>query len=367
MLTVAAVVDCLERFAPPALAAEWDNVGLLLGERGGPADRVMTCLTVTPESAAEAVADGVQLIVTHHPILFRSVKRLTDATAEGRTLLALARAGVAVYSPHTAFDNARGGINDALAARLGLADVGPLRRRDGPRRCKVVVFTPDKDLARVSDALFAAGAGRIGAYSECSFRLAGTGTFFGSDEANPTVGQKGRREEVAEWRLEVVCPERDAVAVVAAMRRAHSYEEPAYDVYPLKPPPSPLGDGRVGMLSAARPLREFALAVKAALGAGPVQVVGDAERPVRRVAVVCGAGGELLADAARAGADVLVTGELRFHDFLTARARGLALVLPGHYATERFGVEELAQRLQREWPDARVWASRRESDPSAWV
>jgi dinuclear metal center YbgI/SA1388 family protein len=367
MLTVAAVVDHLERFAPPALAAEWDNVGLLLGERGGPADRVMTCLTVTPESAAEAVADGAQLIVTHHPILFRSVKRLTDATAEGRTLLALARAGVAVYSPHTAFDNAKGGINDALTARLGLTDVGPLRRRDGPRQCKVVVFTPDKDLARVSDALFAAGAGRIGAYSECSFRLAGTGTFFGSDETNPTVGQKGRREEVAEWRLEVVCPERDVDAVVAAMRRAHSYEEPAYDVYPLKTPPSPLGDGRIGALTAARPLREFALAVKAALGAGPVQVVGDGERPVRRVAVVCGAGGELLADAARAAADVLVTGELRFHDFLTARARGLALVLPGHYATERFGVEELARRLQREWPDAQIWASRREGDPSAWV
>src|SRR5438270_660859 len=127
--------------------------------------------------------------------------------AEGRTVLALAKAGVAVYSPHTAFDNARGGINERLAARLGLTDLAPLRHRDGPGRCKVVVFVPDADLGKVSDAMFAAGAGVIGEYRECSFRLAGTGTFFGGDAANPTVGEKGRREDVAEWRLEVVCPE----------------------------------------------------------------------------------------------------------------------------------------------------------------
>src|SRR5262249_3304958 len=158
MLSVATVVDYLDQFAPRDLAADWDNVGLLLGDRDGPVQRVMTCLTVTPESAAEAVESGVQLIVTHHPILFRPIKRLTTATPEGRTLLALARAGAAVYSPHTAFDNTRDGINEALARRLGLTDVKPLRWRDGLRQCKIVVFVPDNDLARVSDALFAAGA-----------------------------------------------------------------------------------------------------------------------------------------------------------------------------------------------------------------
>src|SRR5581483_1944399 len=218
----------------------------------------MTCLTVTPESAAEAIEAKAQLIVTHHPILFRGVKRLTDATAEGRMVLALARAGVAVYSPHTAFDNTRGGINEALAARLDLRDLMPLRRGDEARQCKLVVFVPEKDLARVSDALFGAGAGHIGQYSECSFRLAGTGTFFGSDATNPTIGQKGRREEVAEWRLEVICPERQVDAIVAAMRRAHSYEEPAFDIYPLWPRPSPLGEGRLGSLPQPVPLRELA-------------------------------------------------------------------------------------------------------------
>jgi dinuclear metal center YbgI/SA1388 family protein len=366
-LTVAAVIDYLERFAPPALAAEWDNVGLLLGERGAEVRRILTCLTVTPESAAEAIDGGAQLIVTHHPILFRAVKRLTDTNAEGRMLLALARAGVAVYSPHTSFDNALGGINDTLAQMLGLVDVTPLRRGEGPHECKVVVFVPDKDLRRVNDALFAAGAGHIGQYRECSFRLAGTGTFFGSDTTNPTVGQKGRREDVSEWRLEVVCSERLVEGVVAAMRKAHSYEEPAFDVYPLRPRFSPLGQGRLGTLKSSTPLGKLAGKLRKGLKCGPIQVIGESTKEIRRVAIVCGAGGEMMRDAIRAHADVFLTGEMRFHDYLAARADGLCLLLPGHYATERIGVEELADRLGKQWPQVQVWASRREGDPVVWA
>jgi dinuclear metal center YbgI/SA1388 family protein len=367
MLTVAAVVDFLESFAPLHLAADWDNVGLLLGDRGAAVERVVTCLTVTPDVAAETVEAQAQLLVTHHPVLFRGVKRLTTANAEGRMLLALIQAGVSVYSPHTAFDNTADGINDALARRLGLTDVVALRRREAPGQCKIVVFVPDADLARVSEALFVAGAGHIGPYSECSFRLAGTGTFFGSDAANPTVGQKGRREEVSEWRLEVVCPATAVERVVAALRKAHSYEEPAYDVYPLHTLRSSLGEGRIGRLPRATTLDKLARTVKTSLRAGKVQVVGEPEQTVERVGIVCGAGGELLSDAVRARADVFLTGELRFHDSLAAQAQGLALCLPGHYATERLGIEELAVRLQEKWPALQVWASRREHDPVHWI
>jgi dinuclear metal center YbgI/SA1388 family protein len=367
MLTVAAVIEHLERLAPPSLAADWDNVGLLLGDRAAPVARLMTCLTVTPESAAEAVERKADLVVTHHPILFKPAKRLTADTAEGRMLLSLARAGVAVYSPHTAFDNAAGGINDQLAALLGLTEVAPLRRGQGPRQVKLVVFVPDGDLGKVSDALFAAGAGRIGEYRECSFRLAGTGTFFGSEASNPTVGQKGRREDVSEWRLEVVCPEGRIPDAVAAMRKAHSYEEPAFDLYPLAAAPANLGEGRIGVLPSARPLEALARQVREALRCGPVQVVGEPGREVSRVAVVCGAGGELLSDAVRARADVFLTGEARFHDYLAARARGVAMILPGHHATERVGVEALAARLQAEWSGVEAWASEREADPVGWA
>jgi putative NIF3 family GTP cyclohydrolase 1 type 2 len=198
MPTVAEFAAHLERFAPCGTAAEWDNVGLLLGDPAANVTRLLTCLTVTPDVSAEAVREGAHLIVSHHPVLFRGAKKLTATNSDGQAVLPLLRAGIAVYSPHTAFDNCAGGINDGLCKRLGVVNAVPLRPRDAARQCKLVVFVPDADLQKVSDAVFAAGAGVIGQYNECSYRLAGTGTFFGTDSTNPTVGQKGQREEVSE-------------------------------------------------------------------------------------------------------------------------------------------------------------------------
>jgi dinuclear metal center YbgI/SA1388 family protein len=363
MATVADVQAFLRRFAPLDLAEEWDNVGLLLGESARKVRKVMTCLTVTPASAAEAVEDGAQLIVSHHPVLFRPTQRITSDSPEGRMLLALLKAGIAVYSPHTSFDNTQGGINDILCRRLELEQVQPLRGRAASSSCKLVVFVPDTDLGKVSDALFGAGAGLIGQYSQCSFRVAGTGTFFGSEQSHPTVGKKGRREEAPEWRLEVVCPQERVAEAIRALRGAHSYEEPAFDVYPLQALPGKGGAGRLGRLAAAEPLEDFARRVRQALKAAQVQVIGSSRLPVRRVAVACGAGGEFLRDCSQARADVFLTGELRFHDQLAAQARDLAVVLPGHYATERPGVEELAVILGREFPSLQVWPSHQEAEP----
>jgi dinuclear metal center YbgI/SA1388 family protein len=362
MPAVSAFAAYLERFAPCGTAADWDNVGLLLGDPDAPVSKALTCLTLTPDVAEEAVRDGAQLVVTHHPVLFRGAKKLTTSTPDGAVVLPLLRAGIAVYSPHTAFDNCAGGINDGLCVKLGIANAVPLRPRDGRRSCKLVVYTPDGDLAKVSDALFAVGAGIIGQYRECSFRVAGTGTFFGTDAANPVVGQKGRRENVPEWRLEVVVPESRVSDAVAAMRAAHSYEEVAFDVYPLKPTPSG-GEGRIGELAQPTTLSELATRTKAVLSANSVQLVGDGGRTVRTVAVACGAAGEFLSDALKRKADVFLTGEVRFHDALTARAAGIGLILPGHYATERPAVEDLAAKLAADFPGVEVWASRAERDP----
>jgi hypothetical protein len=211
--------------------------------------------------------------------------------------------------------------------------------------------------------MFSAGAGHIGEYSQCSFRLAGTGTFFGSEAANPTIGEKGRREQVSEWRLEAICPEALVEPVVAAMRKAHSYEEPAYDVYPLHSAKGPGGFGRIGKLARPTSLGELASLVKTQLQASHLHLVGEHARMVERIAVACGAGGEFLTEAAQARADVFLTGELRFHDILAAQSQGLALILPGHYATERSGIEELADILQKRFPSLRVWPSRKERDP----
>lgn len=367
MPTVSEVCSFLDRFAPLSLAAEWDNVGLLLGDGASEVRRLLTCLTITPEVVAEAIEEKAELIVSHHPILFRGAKRLSTDSPDGKLLWPLARAGVAVYSPHTAFDNSVGGINDILAQRLGLIEVKPLRPRDSDRKFKIVVFVPDSDLQKVSDAMFAAGAGVIGQYEQCSFRLAGTGTFFGTDSANPTVGAKGRREEVSEWRLEVVCPANRLARALSAMRSAHSYEEPAFDVYSLHTPPGSIGEGRIGQLTTTTTLGELAAKARQLLSAGATQVIGDSARPVQRVGIACGAAGEFLSDAVVANCDVFLTGEMRFHDYLAAQSKGMGLILPGHYATERPGIEELASLLQGEFKNMTVWASRRERDPVCWV
>jgi dinuclear metal center YbgI/SA1388 family protein len=381
MTTVADVAAWLERFAPSHLAESWDNVGLLWGDPAATVERVMTCLTVTPTTASEAVRERAGLIVSHHPVLFREVRRIRADLAETGYLWSLARAGIAIASPHTAFDNTRDGINDLLCQKLGIIEAAALRPiasgrgappSDSTSRAstfKVVVFTPESDRESVMSAVFGAGGGVIGAYRECSFAIPGEGTFFGTEAADPTVGQRGRRETVAELRLEFVCPSERLAIALAAIRAHHSYEEPAIDVYPLhdaRPESGPTalaGAGRLGHLEDPVGLAGFAASVGRTLASSCVQFVGDPKRPIHRVAVSCGAGDDFLKDAARAGADVLLTGEARFHRGLEAEALGIALITAGHHATERIGVEDLAGRIAAAFPQSSAWPSRSERDP----
>lgn len=369
MTTVADLTRWLEDFAPGRLAESWDNVGLLWGDPSSTAHRVMTCLTVTPTTAREAIDDGADLVVSHHPILFRGTKKIRADLPETGFLWNLARAGIAVASPHTAFDNARNGINDLLCRSLGLVDVGPLRpaAAERPSEFKVVVFTPETDRDAVLAAAFGAGGGRIGDYTECSFAIPGEGTFRGGESTNPTIGVKGRRESAAELRLEFVCTSSRLEPVLDAVRRAHSYEEPAIDAYPLQSLNSASiddpGVGRIGCLAAPIRLHEFARLVARVLGERAVRAVGDPDRLIGRAAVACGAGDDFLSDASRAGADVLVTGEARFHRGLEAEAVGIGLIVAGHHATERIGVVDLAARIAAGFPELIVWPSRREIDP----
>lgn len=376
MPCVSDVVAFLERFAPLELAEEWDNVGLLAGDRRRDIERVITCLTLTPEVAREAIERQAALIVAHHPILFRAVKRITADDAQGRMLLELIAAGIAVYSPHTAYDSAADGINQQLAQRLGLTQIGALRTLPGPKTCKIVCFVPPMHLRAVQDALWSAGAGEIGEYSNCSFALEGIGSFEGSAAANPAIGKAECFEQVAEARLEVVCPEPLVQAALRRLREVHPYEEPAVDVYPLSSLAGAGGAGRVGVLAirgaddaqiaAPSTLGEFLELVRQRLGIGELAFVGDRQKQVARVAVACGSGGEFLSSAVRQKCDVLLTGEARFHCCLEAREAGIALILAGHYATERPAMEHLAVVLSREFPQLDCWASETERDPIQW-
>ncbi len=370
MLRVAELVAFLERLAPLDLAEEWDNVGLLIGDAQRDARQVLTCLTLTPDVAREAIERGAGLIVTHHPVLFRPVKRLTAENDEGQMLLSLIAAGIAVYSPHTAYDSAREGINQQLAQLLGLTEIEPLRPLPAAGQCKIVTFVPKSHLAGVRQALWSAGAGVIGEYSKCGFVMEGMGSFEGSAATNPAIGERGRLEEVAEARIEVVCPERLVSEALRLLREAHPYEEPACDVYPLAADTSRRGSGRVGILAADAghkiPLAEFLALVKSKLAVAQLPFVGDVRRSIARVAIACGAGGEFLPAAVSQSCDVLLTGEARFHACLEARTAGIALVMAGHYATERPAMESLAAALSREFPAITAWASEVERDPIQW-
>lgn len=266
MPSVSDLTTFLDAFAPVSLAEPWDNVGLLLGDASDEARNVMTCLTLTPDVAQEAIDSQVGLVVTHHPILFRPVKRITTGTAEGAMLLALAKAGIAVHSPHTAFDGTTDGINDRVCRRLGLENVCPIR--------------PLADSLSESEAL------------------------------------DGRA----------------------------------------------IGAGRYGALATALDFTAFAERVRAAFDLAILEAV-PSKGTVSKVAVACGAAAEFLSDALQAGCEVLVTGEARFHAAVEARTRGVGLVLLGHYASERFAVEELANVISRQFPDVVAWPSRVERDP----
>lgn len=260
MLTIQTICEFLEMFAPVRLAADWDNVGLLVGDRQARLARAMTCLTITPASADEAIAGNADLIISHHPLPFRARNRLTTDDVAGRLLLQLIRAGIAIYSPHTAFDSAAAGINQRLAEGLGLEQIRPL----------------------ISD----------------------------EDEDEPEAGT-----------------------------------------------------GRYGMLVDGSTLGTVAHRLKEFLHLDQIKVVGKDDAPVRRVAVACGSAGQFVEEARNAGCHLLVTGETSFHTCLEAEATGIGLLLTGHYASERFALEQLADLLAAQFGDIEFWASERESDP----
>jgi len=363
MTTVHEVCRYLHEVAPLSLAEDWDNVGLLLGDESADVVRVITCLTLTPDVAEEAIAAGARLIVTHHPILFKPVKKLTSSTSEGRMLLKLMRHGIAVYSPHTAYDNSASGINQQLAELLELTDIAPLRPRCAGEQFKLVTFVPEGQLDAVRRAIWDAGAGVIGHYRECSFNLRGFGTFYGSDESNPAVGEAGRLEQVDEIRIEVVCPAKQLDQAVTALRNAHPYEEPAIDVFPLKAQPDGSGSGRYGKLRQPISLAELNQIVRDRLRQPQLQFVGPLSTKIEKLGIACGAAAEFLRDAHRAGCQALLTGEARFHACLEARDLGIAMILPGHYATERPAMETLATRLRDRFPGLIASPSDKEHDP----
>jgi len=362
------VCAVLERIAPLRLAQSWDNVGLLAGDHRAAVRRVLLCIDLTHAVVQEAVARRVELVVAYHPPIFRPITRmLGHSGGTDAHVFRCVAAGIAVYSPHTALDAAEGGTNDVLAGLCGARETQPIEYESGGSpQCKVVVFVPQEAADRVAAAMFEAGAGHIGDYERCSFRLAGEGTFCGSESTNPTIGQAGRFERVAELRIECVAPQAALPAVVRAIRGSHPYEEPAFDIYLLTAEPVG-GIGRVGQLPRPTTLGALAKRLRRAAPATCVQLVGEAARSVRRVVVCVGAAGSLPFKLPLRPDDAIVTGEIRHHDGLTIQRLGCTAIALGHWASERPVLAALAARLAQALPQIKAEVADHDRDPFAPV
>jgi dinuclear metal center YbgI/SA1388 family protein len=336
--TVGDCVAVLDAAYDPALAADWDAVGLTVGDPAGSVHRVLFAVDPTEAVAAEAIAGRADLLVTHHPLWLRGTTAVTEQTAAGRVAAGLIRAGIALHVVHTNADVARPGVNDALAAALGLpGELPPLVPLAGEPRCLVHVYVPAAHREAVLAAMSAAGAGRIGAYEDCGYWTSGTGQFRPTEAASPYAGEVGRLEQVAEDRLELVCAPGARDRVVAALRAAHPYEEPAYGVTAIEVARAG-GLGRVADLAEPVSFEAFLARVAAALPGTAAGVRGaspDPTRLVSRLALLAGAGDAEIATAAAAGADTYLTSDLRHHRTRDALDAGLAVVDVSHWAAER--------------------------------
>jgi dinuclear metal center YbgI/SA1388 family protein len=345
---LAEIIDVLDDAYPPGLAESWDSVGLVCGDP----DEAVSSVTVAVDATADVVdqvPDG-GLLLAHHPLLLRGVDTVAANTPKGALVHRLLRSGRALFTAHTNADIARPGVSDALAEAIGL-EVGDALSPAGPGTDldKWVVYVPTEDSDALREALFAAGAGHIGDYSHCSWTVAGIGQFLPHDGANPAIGSVGAVERVPEDRVEVIAPAKSRARIVAAIRSAHPYEEPAFDVFALAPLPGDTGLGRIGELPAPEPLSAFVARVRAALPETTwgVRAAGDPGATVSRVAVCGGAGDSLLDAVTAADVQAYVTADLRHHPADEHR-RGstVALVDVAHWASEFPWCHQVAELLR---------------------
>ena len=342
--SAAQIAEAVGRLAPPELAEDWDNSGLQVGDPAARVTRVLVALTPLPEVFDEAEEVGADFLLFHHPLIFVPLKSVETGSYPGALVSRAVRGGLTVYAAHTSYDAAPEGVSVALAGALSLG--GPLETLS-PRGSlrKLVVFVPADHVEAVAEALAGAGAGRIGDYTRCTFRSAGTGTFLPGEGSDPFLGKRGRLERVEEVRLETVVPAHLARAAVERAAAAHPYEEVALDVYPVEGFPEGCGYGRIGTLPEPMNPDELRAHVSRSLGfPANLAAVGD-HAEIRRVAVLGGSGGSFVREAASSSAEAYITGDLDYHDALLAESLGLTVIDAGHAATELPSLAPLAKRL----------------------
>lgn len=363
------IIQIFEGYSPKSLAMEGDKIGLQIGNLSRKVENVMIALDVLEEVVDEAISKNVQLIIAHHPLIFRPLQRITSDDPTGRLIEKLIKHDIAVYAAHTNLDVAKGGVNDLLADALGLMNTEVLFPTFESKLKKLVVFVPKSHEANVREAIGRAGAGAIGDYQFCSFSSEGTGRFIPGDGANPFIGSNGKLEAVEEIKIESIYPENLEKKLISAMLKAHPYEEVAYDLISLDNRGETLGLGRVGLVPETT-LRTFAEVVKEALEVPTVRVVGNMDVKIKKVAVLGGDGNKYFPHAKFKGADVYVTGDFYYHTAHDAAAQGLNIIDPGHNVEKvmKKGVAKVLTQLFRDKGYAvNVFPSDIHTDPFQFV
>jgi len=344
---VSDIIEIIDGIAPFRLAEEWDNVGLQAGDPTATVTRIMISLDPCRKAVEESVASGCQLLVTHHPLIFKPIRSLNLLEQPGEILAKALRNNLNIVAVHTNYDAADGGINDLLAERIGLRQIQPLAAQRTGELVKLAVFVPKGHEEKIMEALFRF-SGHMGNYSECSFQTGGTGTFKPLKGSDPYLGSIGCREYAEETRIEVLLRGEDLPAACRALREAHPYEEPAYDLYPLLNKGASQGLGRIGLLAGPATLDQLACRLKDDLGLAVARYVGEGSRVVEKIALCGGSGASLLRHAHSLGAQVLVTGDVKYHDARDAEALGISLIDIGHFCSEIHMVKGFCRMLRKE-------------------
>ena len=345
----------LEKLAPVALQETYDNSGLLVGEKDHEIKGILISLDLTEEVLDEAIQKNCNLIISHHPVIFKGLKSLTGKNASERIVIKAIKNDIALYAIHTNLDNIENGVNDILCGKLGIENATILSPKGNILR-KLVTFCPTNEAEKVREALFMAGAGHIGNYDKCSFNLEGTGSFRGSEKTNPFVGKQGELHYEKETRIETVFPFYLESKILQALLNAHPYEEVAYDIYSLVNQSNQIGAGKIGELSHAMTEAEFLKKIKKITGTGCIRHSPFTSMLVRKIAVCGGSGSFLINEAKRAGADVFLTGDIKYHDFFEAEKKMLIADI-GHYESEQFAKELIYSILKENFSNFAVLIS----------
>jgi dinuclear metal center YbgI/SA1388 family protein len=355
----------IERLAPLPLQESFDNAGVQIGDVEREATGVLICLDVTEAVVCEAVEKGCNLIVSHHPLAFKSFRSLTGRTYVERCLIKACRHDLAIYAAHTNLDNTYGGVNYRLAEQIGLQQVRML----SPQKdvlLKLSVFVPEAHAETVRNTLFDAGAGHIGKYDSCSFNLTGEGTFRAGEDARPFCGETGKLHREREIRIETILPAFRRSAVTRALLSVHPYEEPAFDFYPLSNTWDTVGSGIIGELPESEDIHDFLLRIRTLFKVDGLKYSDFPGKSVRRIAVCGGSGAFLIPDAMAAGADAFITGEAKYNDFYDVEGRML-LVVAGHYETEICTKDIFFDVISKKFPTFAVYISNTDSNPVKYL